>query len=140
MIEKEILIKLEQRVEEINKLFPNEKITLESLINKIFVKYFEKQLEKAKKTDGSDWVIFRRKNAVKMWREAKHKCFYCKRPIPFSKSTIDHKMPIFRGGALLDLNNMVTSCNWCNKDKDILTDEEYFYKQLHNSAKGIKPQ
>ena len=83
MIEKELLIKLDQRVDEINKLFPKEKITLETLVNKIFVKYFEKQLEKSKKTEGAEWVLFRRENAVKMWREAKHKCFYCKRAIPF---------------------------------------------------------
>lgn len=140
MIEKEILIKLEERVEKINKLFPRETITIEILVNKIFIKYFERQLEKSKKTDGGDWVIFRRKNAKKMWRDAKHKCFYCERVIPFSESTIDHKFPVGRGGSLLDVNNMVTACAWCNKDKGFLIHEEYFYKQLHNSAKGIRPQ
>lgn len=139
MIEKELLIKLEERVEEVNKLFPKTKITIEILINKIVGKYLEKKLRDNKKTDGSDWLIFRRENSVRMWREAKHKCFYCERPIPFHASTIDHKYPVGRGGNLLDIDNMVIACKWCNQDKDFLTDEEYFYKQLHNTAKGIKP-
>ena len=117
-----------------------QKVTTEILVNKIIVKYFEKQLEKNQKTDGTDWVIFRRKNAKRMWKAAKHKCFYCERPVQFHASTIDHKFPIVRGGALLDINNLVTSCEWCNKDKGMLTHEEYFYKQLNNAAKGIRPQ
>ena len=140
MIEKELLIKLDQRVAEINTLFPQEKISVEILINKIIVKYFEKKVDDRKTTNSSEWVSFRRKNAKKMWRAAKHKCFYCERSIPFHSSTIDHKYPLVRGGKLLDIANLVICCEWCNRDKSGLTHEEYFYKQLHNAAKGIRPQ
>ncbi|MER0170369.1 MAG: hypothetical protein DU489_07145 [Nitrosomonas sp.] len=140
MLEKELIAKLEQRVEEINRLFPNEKVTLETLLNKILTKYLERKEESNKTTSGTEWVNFRRKIAKKMWQEAKHQCFYCKRQISFRLSTIDHKFPVGRGGELLNTENMVVCCKWCNKDKDILTDKEYFYKQLHNTANGIRPE
>ena len=65
MIEKELQIKLDQRVAEINALFPQEKISVEILINKIIVKYFEKKVDDRKTTNSIEWVSFRRKNAKK---------------------------------------------------------------------------
>lgn len=140
MIKPELIIKLEQRVVDLNIVFPQEKLTIEILLNKILTKYFERQESKLKTTDGKTWVLFRRKNGKKLWNEAKHKCYYCQRAIPYHQSTIDHKYPVGRGGALLDHDNLVIACEWCNSDKDILTDEEYFYKQLVNASKGIKPE
>lgn len=140
MIKSEIIEKLEQRVVDLNAVFPKEKITLEILIDKILIKYFERQESKLETTKGKVWVLFNRNNRHKMWCEAKRKCHYCQNPIPYHKSTIDHKYPVGRGGALLDPDNLVIACKWCNGDKGILTDEEYFYKQLVNASKGIKPE
>jgi 5-methylcytosine-specific restriction endonuclease McrA len=62
------------------------------------------------------------------------KCFYCQRPMtgpvgpgvtqPASMMTIDHRVPLARGGSN-DADNVVLCCKKCNASKSDLTDEEY---------------
>lgn len=65
-----------------------------------------------------------------------NKCHYCihemilekrsmKTPIKGDSATIEHKIPISRGGSN-SRDNKVLACYNCNADKGWLTDEEYF--------------
>lgn len=51
-------------------------------------------------------------------------CTYCKMYVPPDKRTMDHKIPIIRGG-LHSANNVTMACNPCNSRKRNMTSEEY---------------
>jgi 5-methylcytosine-specific restriction endonuclease McrA len=44
------------------------------------------------------------------------KCHYCEREVPSGQLTMDHIVPIIRGGRSTK-NNIVTSCKECNNKK-----------------------
>lgn len=64
-------------------------------------------------------------------------CTYCQkkdlviefdshRPVPKSiKATIDHVVPISKGGEIYDINNIVVACARCNSRKSDLLPEEF---------------
>lgn len=65
-------------------------------------------------------------------------CYYCGKELQdFTKQkTIDHKIPISRGGTN-DINNLVVCCHSCNSGKCDKTDIEYFnYRRLKNYARN----
>ena len=51
-------------------------------------------------------------------------CFYCKNVISYKNMTIDHVIPLFRGGSNT-MCNKVLACSRCNHEKDSLTPEDY---------------
>ncbi len=51
-------------------------------------------------------------------------CHYCGRVIPEDQWSIDHRIPICRGGAN-HLSNKVGCCQKCNSDKSNLTETEF---------------
>lgn len=51
-------------------------------------------------------------------------CYYCKKNIIFGKDTIDHKIPVSRGGTS-NIDNLVIACHPCNSGKRNKTDYEY---------------
>jgi len=59
-----------------------------------------------------------------------HICAYCNKPIPSTETvTIDHKIPVSKGGETVS-ENLTISCYPCNREKDDMTVEEYvIYKQ-----------
>jgi 5-methylcytosine-specific restriction endonuclease McrA len=64
------------------------------------------------------------------------KCFYCDSPVhlipdsPEYLATIDHKIPLARGGEWKRYN-LTCACRGCNEEKDNMTDVEYrFYLHL----------
>jgi len=88
---------------------------------------------------GITWLQFRRENFGGIYMRDKGRCIYCEQRVTREQATLDHKMPVTRGGQNTETNCSI-SCMWCNKDKGILSHEEYFYKQLVNAAKGISPE
>lgn len=52
------------------------------------------------------------------------KCYFCKRDILFEKWTIDHLMPLSRGGGN-EHDNLKGACSTCNNAKGSLTEEEF---------------
>lgn len=40
-------------------------------------------------------------------------CYYCDRALPWDHATLDHVVPLSRGGGN-GLDNLVASCQWCN--------------------------
>lgn len=56
--------------------------------------------------------------------EQKGKCFYCRRPTPKFDRTLDHKLPVSRGGKT-QRANLVMACRSCNYAKGTRTTEEF---------------
>lgn len=52
-------------------------------------------------------------------------CHYCKKRVRGKDATLDHKIPIIRGGDTTKAN-MVTCCDECNNLKGDMTDVEFF--------------
>jgi len=76
---------------------------------------------------------FRRRNAIgnftfKEWenklKEFNNCCAYCKKPLNENEITIDHKIPLSRGGTNY-IENLVPSCMSCNSKKGKRTPEEF---------------
>lgn len=143
-IEELTIQRLEERIKKINICFGYEKSgikDLDSFINKVLSNYCKKQenLDAATGTNiGVPWAEFRRKNFTTVYMRDKGRCMYCTKRLSRKEATLDHILSPSRNG-LNTLENMKLSCGWCNNDKGVLTDEEYFYKQLVNASKGIYP-
>lgn len=53
-------------------------------------------------------------------------CFYCKKPVLLQNDvTVDHKLPVSRGGITIE-SNLAICCINCNREKADMTDDEYF--------------
>jgi len=63
-------------------------------------------------------------------------CYYCNRPTPSGKLTMDHIVPISRGGKSVK-GNVVPSCKECNnKKKELLPMEwEQYLNKLKSDGK-----
>lgn len=65
-------------------------------------------------------------------------CHYCGCETPVSSRTVDHKMPLARGGGHT-ASNLVMACFSCNSAKRSLTEEEFLKKRKEitdDSSKG----
>lgn len=51
-------------------------------------------------------------------------CIYCKQSIEFGKDTLEHKIPLIRGGTS-EYSNLGVACGRCNSKKRHKTEEEY---------------
>lgn len=67
----------------------------------------KKEREKARKLKNSSW-----------WKQKLQAgiCYYCEKHVDVSELTMDHKVPIARGGSS-SRENIVPSCKACNTDK-----------------------
>ena len=74
----------------------------------------KKEREKAQKLRRSIW-----------WRNklAQGICYYCEQKFSADQLTMDHKVPIARGG-LSKKGNLVVACKACNTKKGALTPAE----------------
>jgi 5-methylcytosine-specific restriction endonuclease McrA len=79
-------------------------------------------------------------------REGDLVCTYCDKPhlkieeqgmfVPnHIKATIDHVVPVSKGGGTYEVENLVVACGTCNTRKDNMTLVEF----LHRFNKGLKP-
>lgn len=72
------------------------------------------------------------KNIIKEFKlQNNHVCSYCCKRITDDKDlTVDHKIPISRGGATTE-TNLTIACLKCNREKDNMTDKEYMrFKEI----------
>lgn len=51
-------------------------------------------------------------------------CYYCNRKLTDDEKTVDHKLPVSRGGTN-EMSNLVISCQPCNSQKKNQTEQEY---------------
>ncbi len=86
--------------------------------------WIKKEKEKAKKLKKTSW--WRKKTATGI-------CYYCKRKFKPKDLTMDHKIPLSRGGMSIK-ENLVPCCKECNFKKKYLLPiewEEYMNKIRH---------
>lgn len=75
----------------------------------------KRERRKARELRGSQWWKRRRAKGV---------CYYCGRPTPPKELTMDHIVPIARGGRSTK-GNVVTACKECNNAKKQLLPMEW---------------
>jgi len=83
-------------------------------------KHVAREKQKAKELRQSQWW----KNEL-----AKGRCHYCGKTFPPDALTMDHVLPIVRGGKSTK-GNVVPCCKQCNNDKKYLTPAEIILKKL----------
>ena len=86
-------------------------------------KHVAREKQKAKELRQSQWW----KNQL-----AKGICHYCGNKFPPEALTMDHVLPIVRGGKSAR-GNVVPCCKQCNNDKKYLTPAEMILKKLNNN-------
>ncbi len=72
----------------------------------------------------------------RLYESQKGECYYCgKQVLETKKWTIDHKLPISRGGTNEEFN-LVGACELCNSLKSWMTEEEFRKTELFKTIKG----
>jgi 5-methylcytosine-specific restriction endonuclease McrA len=71
-------------------------------------------------------AIAKRLRHSQWWRQklSKGLCYYCNRSVPQKELTMDHLVPIIRGGKSVK-NNLVPACKECNNKKKYLLPLEW---------------
>lgn len=104
--------------------------------NKIYMKGEKAQILSLKRKLNYYYAHFSKKynlynpNAYKVTFEdikllySQHSCFYCKKELSEHEISIDHKIPVSRGGTN-KLSNLVICCRSCNSKKRNKTEIEY---------------
>ena len=87
--------------------------------------HVNREKKKAKELRKSAW-----------WKEQQCKgiCHYCGETFEPQELTMDHVLPIVRGGKTTK-GNIVPCCKECNNDKKYLTPAEIILKQLEDEGK-----
>ena len=80
----------------------------------------KREREKARKLKKSQWWLTQLNRGV---------CNYCERKFKPSELTMDHVVPIARGGTSTP-GNVVPACRECNRDKKLETPAERILKKL----------
>ena len=57
------------------------------------------------------------------WKK-RYPCYICKAPFSFKELTLEHLIPISRGGAARDIRNIDVACATCNNVKNDKTIDE----------------
>ncbi len=80
----------------------------------------KKEREKARKLKKSQWWLTQLNRGI---------CHYCEKKFPRNKLTMDHIVPIARGGTSTQ-GNIVPACEECNREKKLETPVEKILKGL----------
>ena len=87
-------------------------------------KHVARERAKAKELRKSAW-----------WKQSLDKgvCHYCEAEFQPSELTMDHILPVVRGGKSVK-SNCVPCCKECNNDKKFLTPAELIMREMENGA------
>lgn len=66
--------------------------------------------------------------AKKVPNEGQYQCYFCKYHFKFNDLTLEHLLPVSRGGAKSDHRNHEVACQPCNNLKGDLTVDEFLIK------------
>ena len=90
-------------------------------------KHVAREKQKARELRQSPWW----KNEL-----AKGRCHYCGKTFPPDALTMDHVLPIVRGGKS-SKGNVVPCCKQCNNEKKYLTPAEIVMKKLEDRGENL---
>ena len=85
----------------------------------------KREREKARKLRKSQWWLTQVNRGV---------CHYCGQKFPPSALTMDHVVPIARGGTSTP-GNIVPACKECNRDKKLETPVERILREIKQGTK-----
>jgi 5-methylcytosine-specific restriction protein A len=85
--------------------------------------------EKARELRASAWWKEKIQNAV---------CHYCEKKVSPQELTMDHLVPLARGGLSVK-NNLVPACKECNAKKKLHTPVDLLFQQLEAEKSKNKP-
>ena len=87
-------------------------------------KHVARERAKAKVLRKSEW-----------WKKqrAKEQCYYCNEKFSAEELTLDHILPVVRGGKSVK-SNCVPCCKGCNNEKKYLTPAEIILRELENDS------
>ena len=92
-------------------------------------------------TDDSPFRLTKRKlqtHRFFLWQHSPH-CRYCgRRIVAFPASTLDHVIPVSRGGDDIP-SNLALACSHCNFSKASRTLEEWVMDLIHGAAPCLVP-
>jgi 5-methylcytosine-specific restriction protein A len=86
----------------------------------------KKEREKAQKLKKTQWWL----NLLQ-----KGLCHYCKKTFQPGELTMDHVIPLARGGTSTE-GNIVPACRNCNRDKKLNTPVDDAFKQLEEERRN----
>lgn len=90
---------------------------------------FKKFLLEERKQNRKEIFENYKEIAPKIFEKYEYKCIYCEYEYGFTKDnmklTIDHKLPLSRGGSN-EIKNLACSCEFHNYEKGSMTTNEYF--------------
>ena len=62
-------------------------------------------------------------------------CEYCEKKVPPEQLTLDHRVPLARGGRSVP-GNVVAACKDCNRSKGLMTPVDAIFQQLEREKQG----
>lgn len=87
--------------------------------------------------DNVKIMAIKRQQKEKVHERCRNKCFYCGLSLRAGISTVDHIIPIIRGGTN-QMTNLVASCSNCNLEKSEMSLGEYrLYRSLMQTGPGF---
>ena len=92
--------------------------------------HIKRERERARELRNSDWW----KNML-----AKGECYYCHQKFPPEELTMDHIVPVARGGKSTR-GNIAPCCKECNNRKKYLTPAEMIMRQLEREEEEKRKQ
>jgi 5-methylcytosine-specific restriction endonuclease McrA len=63
-------------------------------------------------------------------------CTYCGQQLTYNQATVDHRVPLSRGGQS-EKSNFAIACKKCNQEKDNMTPEEFAEFQKAYKSKAL---
>ena len=86
--------------------------------------------------DMSKRIVFPQETRMSVYNQSEGRCVYCGRFIPFDEMTIDHIVPLSKGGTNYE-KNLQCCCKECNLMKQDLLECD-FYKKMKEILKNQK--
>jgi len=83
----------------------------------------KKERDKARKLKKSQWWLNQVNRGI---------CYYCEQKFSASQLTLDHVVPLARGGSSTP-GNVVPACRECNLNKKLHTPVEQLFQQLEKN-------
>jgi 5-methylcytosine-specific restriction endonuclease McrA len=89
-------------------------------------KHIKREREKAKKLKKTQWWQNKLNAGI---------CYFCGKKFPRDELTMDHLVPVSRGGKSTK-SNIVVSCKNCNSEKKYLTPVDMILRKLKDDQKN----
>lgn len=77
--------------------------------------------------DMSKRIVFPQETRMSVYNQSEGRCVYCGRFIPFDEMTIDHIVPLSKGGTNYE-KNLQCCCKECNLMKQDLLERDFYKK------------